>query len=62
MNLSERLQELMEDALIKRISILKGPELNVLSYKRYKNGGIIMKKEVFNKDLEMINKPIKKLD
>lgn len=62
MNLSERLQELMEDASIKRISILKGPELNVLSYKRYKNGGIIMKKEVFNKDLEMINKPIKKLD
>lgn len=62
MNLSERLQELMEDASIKRISILKGPELNVLSYKRYKNGGAIMKKEVFNKDLEMINKPIKKLD
>lgn len=62
MNLSERLQELMEDVSIKRISILKGSELNVLSYKRYKNGGIIMKKEVFNKDLEMINKPIKKLD
>ena len=62
MNLSERLQELMEDNSIKRISILKGPELNVLSYKRYKNGGAIVKKEVFNKDLEIINKPIKKLD
>ena len=62
MNLSERLQELMEDVSIKRISILKGPELNVLSYKQYKNGGAIMKKEVFNKDLEMINKPIRKLD
>ena len=44
MNLSERLQELMEDASIKRISILKGPAINVLSYKQYKNGGAIMKK------------------
>lgn len=62
MNLSERLQELMEDNSIKRISILKGPVINVLSYKQYKNGGAIVKKEFLNKDLEIINKPIRKLD
>ena len=62
MNLSERLQELMEDVSIKRISILKGPAINVLSYKQYRNGGAVLKKELFNKDLEKINKPIKKLN
>lgn len=63
MNLIERVKELLNDDSVKRVNLLKGGRIHSLTYKKYENGDIIDKREIYNsKDLSFVDKPIEKID
>lgn len=63
MNLIEKIEELLNDNSVKRVNLLKGGRIHHLTYKKYENGNIIEKREIYNtSDLSLVDKPIKKID